>query len=58
MRMEWVKELRDRNIVSTVKVDTLLNIADLLTKCQQPVAQSRLLSLIDDRAVELLIQGQ
>ena len=54
LREAWVKELQDRNLVRTVKVDTLLNIADLLTKCQSATAQNRLLTLIDDRIIELV----
>ena len=52
-RWDWVKELQDMEMVKTVKVDTLVNVADLLTKCQSAVTQNRLIQLMDDRVIEL-----
>lgn len=53
LRAAWVKELQDMEMVKTVKVDTLVNVADLLTKCQSAVTQNRLIQLMDDRVIEL-----
>ena len=51
--MGELKELQDMEMVKTVKVDTLVNVADLLTKCQSAVTQNRLIQLMDDRVIEL-----
>ena len=53
LRSAWVKELQDQEILQVEKVDTLLNVADLLTKCHQRASHNRLLAIIDERAREL-----
>ena len=45
-RDKWVQELKDMNEISAVKVDTLYNVSDLLTKCHQPSAMMKLLKLM------------
>ena len=54
LREAWVKELQSNNIVRAVKVDTVLNVADMLTKCQDGVTRGRLMRIIEDRVLELL----
>ena len=53
LRSAWVKELQDQEILQVEKVDTLLNVADLLTKCHQRASHNRLLAIIDERARDL-----
>ena len=53
LRWNWVKELQDANLVKAVKVDTLYNVADLLTKCQSRVSFDRLTKIVDDAALTL-----
>jgi len=44
LRWEWVRELRDSQIVEAVKIDTDKNVADLLTKCQEWYQLKKLLA--------------
>jgi hypothetical protein len=53
LRWNWVKELQDAGQIRAVKVDTLLNVADLLTKCQPRVAYERLVSVVEESALQL-----
>ena len=55
LRWNWVKELRDDNLVQVEKVDTKYNLADILTKCLNNVEFNRQLSQInkDFRSLEL-----
>ena len=57
LRDAWVKELQDQNIISVKKVDTLLNVADLLTKCHQRGSHRRLIALVEARANELALDS-
>ena len=43
LRWNWIRELQDTTQVKTVKVNTLYNIADLLTKCHSRVTYNRLI---------------
>ena len=57
LRAAWVKELQDQGVITVAKVDTLLNVADLLTKCHQKGSHTRLISLIESRARELALEN-
>ena len=52
LRAAWVKELRDEGVLKVEKIDTLLNVADLLTKCHQKGSHNRLIALISEKAHE------
>ena len=56
LRWNWVKELQNQSKVRAVKVDTLQNVADLLTKCHGRVAFDRLLKVVDDAANALAME--
>ena len=43
LRQKWVQELQDRKQVNAVKVDTKLNLADILTKPLPAADRIRLL---------------
>ena len=47
LRDAWVRELKQTNQVVAVKVNTELNVADLLTKCHEHYVMRRLLSLFN-----------
>ena len=53
LRWHWVKELQDSGKVCAVKVDTLYNVAGILTKCHGRIAFDRLLKVVDDAAQDL-----
>ena len=57
MRAAWVKELRDEGVLKVEKIDTLLNVADLLTKCHQKCSHNRLLALVEQRAQEIALEN-
>ena len=44
----WVRELRDKEVVQFVKVDTANNLADLNSKCHQRGPFKRLVHMILD----------
>jgi hypothetical protein len=46
LRDAWVKELKNLRIVRAIKVGTDMNVADLLTKCQEHKTMQRLLKII------------
>jgi hypothetical protein len=46
LRWQWVKELQDAKLVKAVKVNTLLNVADLLTKCHSRISFNRLVGIV------------
>lgn len=50
LRWQWVKELQDAKLIKAVKVDTLVNVADLLTKCHSRVSFNRLLDVVSESA--------
>ena len=54
-RRDWVVELQDEKKVKAVKVHTVYNVADLLTKCHRPVDFERLKGIVDGRAKELVV---
>ena len=56
LRWNWVKELQDQGKIKAVKVDTLYNVADLLTKCHGRIAFDRLLNIVDDAADKLAVE--
>ena len=43
LRDEWVRELRNSKKVSALKVDTVKNIADMMTKCLSATVRERLM---------------
>ena len=43
LREEWVRELRNSKKVSAMEVDTVKNIADMMTKCLSATVRGRLL---------------
>ena len=43
MRDEWVRELRNSKKVSAMKVDTVKNIADMMTKFLSATVRGRLM---------------
>ena len=43
LRDEWVRELRNSKKVSAMKVDTMKNIADMMTKCLSATVRERLM---------------
>ena len=53
IRWQWVQELQDTDLIRAVKVDTLVNIADLLTKCHARSTFMRLADLPMEHAVKL-----
>ena len=46
LRDEWVQELRDLGVIATKKVDTRLNVSDLLTKCHDRARYQELCNLV------------
>ena len=58
LRDNWVQELKDKSVVSAVKVHTDLNVADLFTKCHEWHKMKKLLKLIDlDKEPNLEFRG-
>lgn len=58
LRDNWVQELKDKNVVSAVKVHTDLNVADLFTKCHEWHKMKKLLNLIQlDKEPNLEFRG-
>lgn len=47
LRDEWVKELKEAGIILAEKVDTRVNIADLLTKCHEWHTMCKLLRIMN-----------
>ena len=43
MRDEWVRELRNSKGVCALKVDTVKNIDDMMTKCLSATVRERLM---------------
>ena len=54
LRWNWVRELQDKNLVQAVKVSTVNNAADILTKCLSRVTYEHLLSIPITEAKALL----
>ena len=50
LREEWVVELRDMAVIKAVKISTLVNVADILTKCQPRGVIHKLMRCVSDRA--------
>ena len=55
LRAAWVKELQDQEVIKVQKVNTLVNVADLLTKCHQRGSHNRLIALVENRAKEIAL---
>ena len=53
LRHKWVQELQDKKLIKTVKVDTKLNLADILTKPLSPVDRDRLLQRMQHLASKI-----
>ena len=53
MRDKWVKELQDMGKVKAVKVNTKINVADLLTKCHGEKDFKALKEIVRKRGHEL-----
>ena len=47
LREKWVQELRDDSKIVTKKVDTAVNISDVLTKCLTSVTRNALFMQVD-----------
>jgi len=56
LRCAWVKELGDTGVVKAIKIDTKVNVADILTKCQTKGVIDNLVKCVSDRAVQLASQ--
>ena len=50
LRDKRVKELKDMSIALAVKVDTTVNVADILTKCHSKGTIDKLMQCVADRA--------
>ena len=55
LRRAWVKELQDSSCIKAVKVDTLDNIADVLTKCHRKALYNNLIGLPLQQAQALAV---
>ena len=53
LRWTWVKELQDSKEIRAIKVDTKLNVADLLTKCHGRSTFNYLIDLVAERSREI-----
>jgi hypothetical protein len=56
LREKWVKELRDMKIIKAVKINTIYNASDLLTKCHDQGTFNRLVQQIMQRHNDLTKQ--
>lgn len=56
LRDAWIKELRDMNVIKAVKINTIYNASDLLTKCHDPVTFKKLVNLVQERHRDLAKQ--
>ena len=54
LRWNWVQELQDTRQVKAIKVDTVDNTADIMTKCLNRVTYEHLLSIPMREAKDLL----
>ena len=55
-REDWIQDMRDQHKVKGVKINTVYNMADLLTKCHSPAVFERLVSLVQGRHKDLTRQ--
>ena len=58
LRDTWVQELRDMNIIKAVKINTVYNASDLLTKCHDTMTFKKLVTMILDRHKDLTRQDK
>ena len=52
-REDWIQDMRDQQKVKGVKINTVYNMADLLTKCHGSAVFERLVSLVQGRHKDL-----
>ena len=53
-RSQWVQDLQDTQVLKAVKVDTVLNLADMFTKCLSSKVRTALFTELRSKANEVL----
>ena len=48
LRLNWVKELQNKDRIKAIKVDTKYNVADILTKPLDSATRNKLMLIVDN----------